>query len=172
MGILLSVWKKLPDIHSFRAFLLRQVNDQFLIGVTGIIFNEKNEVLLVKHTYRRVPWSLPGGYLKTKEHPKVGLTREIYEETGFRVKIKRAVLTKTNHDGKIDISYFGILVSGRFRSCDEVSHHRFADPAKLPPLITDQYEQIAEALVYKKAYDRRHRWAQTTHIIKRLFTFH
>lgn len=47
---------------------MRVVQDQFLIGVTGIIFNEKREVLLFKHSYRQTVWSLPGGYLKSGEN--------------------------------------------------------------------------------------------------------
>ena len=61
------------------------VQDQFLVGVTGVIFNEKNEVLLFKHTYRKQSWSLPGGYLKAGEHPAEALEREIKEESGLVV---------------------------------------------------------------------------------------
>lgn len=166
MNILLSIWKKLPNSHSLRRFLLRRVNDHFLIGVTGIIFNHKNEVLLLKHTYRRVAWSLPGGYLQANEHPKSGLIREIFEETGLKVKIIRIVMTKTNHEGKLDISYFGVIIAGRFRASDEVSHHKFVSVTNLPKLIEDQYEQIAEAYKRKNQYDRQRRWEK----IKSLFS--
>jgi 8-oxo-dGTP diphosphatase len=172
MSILLFIWKKLPKIHTLHAFLLRRVNDQFLIGVTGVIFNDKNEVLLLKHTYRRVPWSLPGGYLQTKEHPKVGLAREIEEETGFVVKVVRIIMTKTNHKGHLDISYFGVLDSGEFRESSEVSHYKFVSVENLPKLIDDQYEQISVGLERKVAFDRKHRWDKATAILKRAFSFH
>ena len=35
-------------------FLMDFFQNKFLVGVTGVIFNEKNEVLLFKHTYRHV----------------------------------------------------------------------------------------------------------------------
>lgn len=167
--MLLNIWKRLPNIQTLHSFLLRRVNDQFLIGVTGVIFNEKNEVLLLKHTYRRVPWSLPGGYLQAKEHPKAGLAREIEEETGFIVRIIRTIMTKTNHKGHLDISYFGVLVSGKFRPCDEVSHYKFVSAEKLPKLLDDQYEQITEALIRKRQYDNRHRWERLKQSMKKYF---
>ncbi len=165
MGILLSTWKKLPHIHQLHTFLLRRVNDQFLIGVTGVIFNEKNDVLLLKHTYRRVAWSLPGGYLQAKEHPKTGLAREILEETGFRVRVIRIVMTKTDHKGRLDICYFGVYESGEFTRSDEVSAYKFVSVLKLPKLIDDQYEQIAEGLKRKKEFDRKHRWQKMKNLV-------
>ena len=70
MTILLKIWKSLKLPTSLQLFAMRRVNDQFLIGVTGIIFNDQNEILLIKHSYRdNGKWSLPGGYIKGKEHP-------------------------------------------------------------------------------------------------------
>lgn len=160
MTFLLTLWKKLPLTKSLRVMLLRQLNDQFLIGVTGVIFNEKNHVLVVKHTYRQVAWSLPGGYLKANEHPKAGLAREIEEETGFKVHIIRIIKTTTHFDGRLDLSYFGVLKSGTFRPSDEVIKHKFVPVEKLPKLLHDQYEQIMTGLERKKAHDTQKRWQQ------------
>src|SRR5580704_7392615 len=105
---LLQLWKNLKAGKMFQIFLLRVVNEKFLIGVTGVIFNENHEVLLVKHSYRRVPWSLPGGYLQAKEHPKKGLEREIHEETNFKVHVERILMTKHDKDTpRIDMCYVG-----------------------------------------------------------------
>jgi len=64
---------------------MRLLQDQFLVGVTGVIFNDTDEILLLKHTYRRFEWSTPGEYIKAKEHPKEAIEREIEEESGFIV---------------------------------------------------------------------------------------
>lgn len=166
MQLHLRLWKKLSVFTALRRTILRLVNDQFLIGVTGVVFNHKNEVLLVKHTYRNHPWSLPGGFLQHKEYPKAGLEREIFEETGFTVKIIKIITTKTNRKGNIDLSYFGEYVSGEFQASEEVSHYKFVSPEKLPKLLDDQYHQISEGLLRKKAYDSRKRWQN----IKSFFT--
>lgn len=157
MKTLLKIWKHVPFNKSLRTFFLRTINDQFLIGVTGVIFNDKNEILLLKHTYRKTAWSLPGGYLQAKEHPRQGLAREIKEETGFTVKIIKYIKTRTNNDGRIDLCYFGKYKSGRFKKSDEVIKYKFAPVSELPKLIDDQYEQIAEALATKKEHDFKKR---------------
>ncbi|MBW7955514.1 NUDIX domain-containing protein [Patescibacteria group bacterium] len=169
MKPLLKLWKKLPFSRAARVFILKILNDQFIIGVTGVIFNDKNQILVLKHTYRKVPWSLPGGYLKADEHPKVGLAREIEEETGFVVHIIRIIKTKAEKDGRLDISYFGEYKSGKFRPSAEVTNYRFVAVDKLPELIEDQYEQIAEAVERKKLYDRQQRWKFVTHKVPHFF---
>lgn len=156
--MLLQIWKKLQLPQPLQVFLMRFANDQFLIGVTGVIFDDNNQILLLKHTYRRVAWSLPGGYLKANEHPKVGLAREIMEETGFSVKVIQIIRTQTDHKGRLDLSYFGIFDSGEFRASDEVIAYKFVDPHRLPKLLDDQYKQIDEALQRKNRYDSEHRW--------------
>ena len=140
---LLQVWKHLAPAKSLQIKLLRLLNDKFLIGVTGVIFNEKYEVLLVKHSYRRVPWSLPGGYLQVNEHPKKGLEREIYEETHFKIHTEKILMTKHDKDTpRIDMCYVGTYLTGKFKASDEVVDFGFFANDKLPKLINDQYKQI------------------------------
>lgn len=153
MSLLISAWKYLPLGKTLRRLGLWILNDRFLIGVTGVIFDEDNKILLLKHTYRRVAWSLPGGYLQSQEYPKTGLTREILEETGFKVKVIKIITTKTDKRGRIDLSYFGMYRSGKFTPSEEVSAYRWAPLTKLPRLLTDQYEQIHEAYRRKLEYD-------------------
>lgn len=140
---LLKVWRNLALATAVQIRVLRIFNDEFLVGVTGVIFNDKHEVLLVKHSYRRVPWSLPGGFLQSGEHPKSGLQRELYEETNFKVFIEKII--KTQHDKKtarLDMCYVGIYKGGKFKKSNEVIDYGFFDLSNLPPLIDDQYKQI------------------------------
>ncbi|CAN5296295.1 NUDIX domain-containing protein [soil metagenome] len=167
--MLLKIWKKLNLPQPLQVFLMRFANDQFLIGVTGVIFNEKNEVLILKHTYRKVAWSLPGGYLKANEHPKVGLAREIMEETRFTVHVIKIIRTQTDHKGRLDMCYYGIFEGGTFKPSEEVIDYKFVDPLHLPKLLDDQYKQIAEACKRKKQYDAEHRWQAAKKKIFSLF---
>lgn len=167
MKHLLKAWKKISISRTARTLILKTVNDQFLIGVTGVIFNDKNEVLLVKHSYRRVAWSLPGGFLQQGEHPKAGLAREVEEETGFKVHIIKIIKTKVEDDGRLDISYYGAYVSGEFQASDEVTDFKFVPVDKLPKLIDDQYEQISEGYQRKVTYDRQKRWKKIKNFLPR-----
>jgi len=151
----LQLWKHLRLAKAFQIKMLRLVNDEFLIGVTGVIFNDKQELLLVKHSYRRVAWSLPGGYLQAKEHPKKGLEREIYEETNFKVHVEKILMTKHDKETpRIDMCYVGIYSKGKFKASDEVIDFGFFAKDKLPKLIDDQYKQIE--IGYKR-YNELHK---------------
>ncbi len=118
---------------------MRFFQSQFLVGVTGVIVNDKKQVLLFKHTYRQHPWSLPGGYMKTGEHPREALEREIKEETGLVVCTDELLKTRTDREtARLDICYSGTLIGGEFTPTDEVSEYGFFAVDKLPLLRRNQ----------------------------------
>ena len=55
------------------------------IGVNTAIFNDRGQILLVKHSYGRKGWHLPGGGAEPDESIQDTAVRETYEETGLRV---------------------------------------------------------------------------------------
>ena len=126
---------------------MRIFQDKFLVGVTGIIFNDKKEILLFKHRYRAHSWSLPGGYLKSGEHPKEGLEREIKEESGLVVSVDQSLKTRTDRDSsRLDICYTGVLIGGEFVPTHEVSEFGFFAQDNLPLLRSNQVFLIDSAL--------------------------
>lgn len=169
MKLLLQLWKHVPFGKPIRAFMLRQINDEFLVGVTGVIFNKKNHILILKHTYRKTAWSLPGGYLQAKEHPREGLAREIKEETGFKVEVLKFLKSRTNRHGRLDLCYVGRYKSGTFKASEEVSNFRFVTLNNLPKLINDQYDQITQGLEMKKELDFEKRLDAVKNFVPNLF---
>jgi ADP-ribose pyrophosphatase YjhB (NUDIX family) len=152
-GLLLALWKKLNFSKNFQLNIIRMFQDQFLVGVTGLIFNEKNEVLLFKHTYRQTAWSLPGGYMNGKEHPKEALVREIMEESGFTVSIDWRMKVRTDRDtARLDISYIGTYIGGEFVPSKEVSEARFCSMENLPPIRRNQLFLIKNALEQRERF--------------------
>ncbi|MFZ2299819.1 MAG: NUDIX hydrolase [Candidatus Moraniibacteriota bacterium] len=152
-GLLLDLWKKLNFSKHFQLNIIRMFQDQFLVGVTGLIFNEKNEVLVFRHTYRQTAWSLPGGYMNGKEHPKEALAREIKEESGFTVSIDWRMKVRTDREtARLDISYIGTYIGGEFVASGEVSEARFCSLDNLPPIRRDQLFLIEKALEQRKQF--------------------
>lgn len=150
-NLLGKIYKALHLPKNFQLFLMRFLQDQFLVGVTGIIFNEKNEVLLFKHTYRSHAWSLPGGYLKSGEHPREALEREIKEESGLVVSVDEPLKTRTDRDSaRLDMCYTGVLIGGDFVPTHEVSEYGFFALDKLPLIRKNQLFLIDEVLRQKK----------------------
>jgi ADP-ribose pyrophosphatase YjhB (NUDIX family) len=148
---LAKIWRALHLPKDMQLFVMRSVQDQFLVGVTGIIFNDKNEVLLFKHTYRAHAWSLPGGYMKSGEHPREALEREIKEESGLVVSVDGSLKTRTDRDtARLDMCYTGVLIGGDFIPSAEVSEYGFFAPDKFPLLRKNQIFLIDEALTQRK----------------------
>ncbi|KKQ98273.1 MAG: NUDIX hydrolase [Candidatus Woesebacteria bacterium GW2011_GWC1_43_10b] len=151
-GLLLSFWKVLKLPYNLQLFIMRRLNDQFLVGATGIFLNDRNEILLFKHTYRNTnSWSLPGGYVKAKEHPKEGLEREVKEESGLVVSADERLKIRTDRDSaRLDITYVGTFIGGEFTPSKEVSKAAFFAFDSLPLLPKDQLIFIEKALEEKK----------------------
>ena len=151
MEILAKIWRMLHLPKSIQLFVMRIFEDQFLIGVTGIILNSKNEILLFKYGYRQTEWGLPGGYIKAKEHPQEALEREIEEETGYVVSVDEELKIRTDRkSARIDIGFVGKLMGGEFRKSSEVSEAKFFSFDNLPMLISKQQLFIIEQTLYRK----------------------
>lgn len=145
--ILAKLYKALHLSKKLQLLVMRFFQDQFLVGVTGIIFNDHNEILLFKHTYRTHAWSLPGGYMKSGEHPRETLEREIKEESGLIVSVDESLKTRTDRDNaRLDMCYTGILIGGDFKPTHEVSEYGFFTQDKLPLLRKNQIFLIDQAL--------------------------
>ena len=149
-SLFVIVWKLLNLPKGMQLFFMRFFQNQFLVGVTGVIFNQKNEVLLFKHKYRPHPWSLPGGYLETGEHPKEALEREIKEESGLVVSADESLKTRTDRtSSRLDMCYIGVFIGGEFTPSHEVSEYGFFSQDKMPLLRSNQVFLIEQALQQK-----------------------
>lgn len=145
---LTGLWRLLHLPKTWQLSFMRLFQDQFLVGVTGVIFNEKNEVLLLRHSYREQNgWSLPGGYIKAKEHPKEGLEREIKEESGLVVSADTRYKIRTDREtARLDIVYVGTFIGGQFRPSAEVTEAKFFPFESLPLIWKDQLVLIKKIL--------------------------
>lgn len=136
---LAKLWRRLGFTKTIQLMVMRLMHDTFLVGLTGIITNDKNEILLFKHNYRAHEWSLPGGYMKSGEHPKEGLEREILEESGLVVSVDDSLKTRTDRtSARLDLCYTGVLIGGEFKPSAEVSEYGFFALDKMPHLRSNQ----------------------------------
>ena len=60
------------------------------LGASAIIFNEKGKSLLTKREDNGL-WCLPGGAVEAGESVAEACIREVFEETGLHVRVKRLV---------------------------------------------------------------------------------
>lgn len=154
--LLTHTWKKLNFGKSIQLRIMRIFQDEFLVGLTGVILDDKDRVLVVNHSYRDGDyWSLPGGYMKGKETPREGLAREIEEETGLIVFVEKEVRTRTDREtARLDISLVGRYVSGEFTPSDEVKQAAFFAFEDLPRISQNQLLLIRSILQSRKKEEK------------------
>lgn len=88
------------------------------IGVRGLVVDEEGRILLVRHSYGRLAWHLPGGGVKRRESIEDALHRELREEAGvFATGPVRLLGTYSNlREGKSD--HISVFVVDRWRRQD------------------------------------------------------
>jgi 8-oxo-dGTP pyrophosphatase MutT (NUDIX family) len=69
-----------PHVSRLRAVLGSEL--LLLPSVTGIVYDNRDRILLVRHTDGDV-WSAPGGSVEPNETPADAVVREVWEETGL-----------------------------------------------------------------------------------------
>lgn len=74
------------------------------LGAAAVIFDSQGQVLLVKHSYGRLNWELPGGYAEADESIVETALREVREETGLGVRARHC--TGTYYDPEHDMHHF------------------------------------------------------------------
>lgn len=143
--ILLKIWRVLP--LWIQIFLSRFIRPLFQVFAAAVIFNNDNEILLVKSTYQRFhPWGLPGGSLDYGESAEDAALREVWEETGFQVEIERLLLVKTWRPDRLGLYYLCKIIGGEFRPTDEVSEFGYFSLEHLPdvrPVDVNMIKQLS-----------------------------
>lgn len=118
-----------------------------LKSVAGIIFSpDRSSLLLIQR--RDVPvWVLPGGGIDPGETPESAVVRELWEETGFKVKIERLVgdYFPINRLSKRTHLYECTIVSGEAQTSSETKGVHFFPIASLPQMPPPYLEWIEDA---------------------------
>jgi 8-oxo-dGTP pyrophosphatase MutT (NUDIX family) len=144
MKYLLKIWRVLP--LGIQVILSRIIRPLFQVFAAGVIFNQDNKILLVKSTYQRLhPWGLPGGSLDYGESPEDAVKREVWEETGLIVEIKRFLLVKTWSPDRVGMYYLCEITGGEIHPTDEVSEADYFSLDDLPdvrPVDVDMFKAL------------------------------
>jgi mutator protein MutT len=82
--LIAKLWHLTPP--RLRRWTMRATQAQFTVTAGALVFNDKGEVLLLKHRFRAGSgWGLPGGFMEKGEQPIDALRRELREEIGLEL---------------------------------------------------------------------------------------
>ena len=127
------------------------MHTSYKLGAAAIIVNEQSSILLVKHSYGRLNWEIPGGGTEESESIVETVVREVLEETGLQVVARHT--TGIYYEPEIDLLCFVFLChpqDGDFDSLrpdnEEISQCAFWPPDALPRPISDfTIRRVADA---------------------------
>ena len=149
--LLLQIWSFLPKrLQNLASLILRP---RYQVSTGAIIFNDRGQLLLCEHTYRRLrPWGLPGGDLKVGEDPMDGVKREVFEETGLSVQNARLFLAESSGEvQRVLLTYHCTGIRGSFVENEEVRRIKYFDITELPEFCPQEHTTIQKALALLKA---------------------
>ena len=127
------------------------------LGCTAILFDNDQKILLTQRTDNK-RWCLPGGGIDPGESVEECCIREMFEETGMHVKIKKLVSVSSNPhmlveypDNRIHsvaLTFEVEAVGGKLRLSDETIDYGYfsLDELKNVDLIEPHRERISDAL--------------------------
>lgn len=111
-----------------------------LIGAAAVILDSEGKVLLVKHSYGKNNWDLPGGKGEDSESAEETAIREVFEEVGLEVKIQE--LTGVYYEPNYDMHHFAFIakiINTQLPqpSSPEILECKFYSRDELPKPISD-----------------------------------
>ena len=105
------------------------------VSVAGLVCNEKDEVLLIRHPWRG--WEYPGGMVEPGETLQDALIREIKEETGVDAEITGFVgICKNVKKDIVNIDFICRYLGGELCTSDESLEVRWVSKKDAQEMVT------------------------------------
>jgi len=142
-------------------------------GCVGIVFDHHEKLLLVKR--RDIPvWVFPGGGIEKGETPKEAVIREVFEESGYKVKITRKIAEYTYKvSGKKNHVFKCKILSGNPRTSSESKEIGLFNTDNLPkprhPVIDQWLKDLY--LNQKNVIKRQIEPVKTREVLRQLFKY-
>jgi 8-oxo-dGTP diphosphatase len=120
------------------------------MGAAAFVLDAHGSVLLVRHTYGRLNWELPGGVSELGESVLDTALRELHEETGLRATADR--ITGVYYEPEVDAHHFVVactveLTEAPLPASAEISDCAYWPASELPrPISSFTIQRIEDAL--------------------------
>lgn len=142
--ILSAMWRRLTG--RLQWYLLWLAHSKFIVGISGVVLNDKNEVLLLRHRFwREGVWGLPSGYANRNESLPACFAREVLEETGYRINVEALLRVVSGYKLRLEANYLARLIGGSLRlDRKEVLEARFFPIDALPSELLNSHRELIQ----------------------------
>ncbi|MFI0240637.1 NUDIX domain-containing protein [Streptomyces sp. NPDC016845] len=137
------IWHGLRGSLQWRVLWMSHA--KFVVGVTGIVRDEQQHVLLLRHRMwsKRRPWGLPTGFAVKGEEFGDTVVREVREETGLDVAVGRLVRLNSGFKLRAEVTYEARLTGGTLRIDPfEILEARWFAVDELPDGLLDAHRRL------------------------------
>lgn len=144
--------RRFPFLYPLLVYLVQALAARFTVGVSGVVFNSRGDILLLEHVFRGAyPWGLPGGWVRRRERPQDALRRELLEEVGLAVRVGRPILIELDGPpGHLETAFLCEVEGETKHLSSEVLATRWVSPNALPDgLYWLDREMVAQALAFR-----------------------
>lgn len=163
-GILLPVINRLQDnapyCKTFYNSLKFKYSGHFIypprLAADVIVYNFKNEVLLIERKNEPYGWAIPGGFLDYGEKVEDAAVRELSEETGIKLSVEDITLLEIYSDPKRDkrghtvtAVYYGFSDEKPVAS-DDAKNAAFYTHENLPEQIAFDHRDVLKDFFKKR----------------------
>lgn len=131
------------------------------IGVGVVCFNDRNQILLLRHVFHpTAPWGIPGGWLNRNESPAECAIRELREETGItQVTLGQVVqIFKDAPPQHLGITYIASIEQDPIQLSSEIMEWRWFETDKLPTMFSSVKQSIEKAV---RIQEKEEHWLET-----------
>ncbi|MCX7895048.1 MAG: NUDIX hydrolase [Thermoanaerobaculum sp.] len=122
------------------------------LTVDAVVLHPRQGVLLVQRKFPPFAgyWALPGGFVETGESCEEAVVREVFEETGVRVRVVAllGVYSQPGRDPRghtVSVVYLCQPLTGQPQGGDDASRAQFFPELGAVPLAFDHGQILADA---------------------------
>lgn len=139
-------------------------NGKLAVGCSAAVFDENNEHILLIRRTDNDKWAVPGGYMEAGENFTEACAREVFEETGLQVQVKRLISIYTSPhillkypDGNrwqlVVLHFEAKIMNGKLSQSDESTALKFYTPEETVSLdmgLLDRF-RVADAFAKQES---------------------
>ena len=145
-----GIWRRTPPW--LRGAITWTVNGKVIVGVSGVLLNAEDQVLLLRHRFHndRI-WGLPGGWLSPGETVYDCWRREVKEELALDTSIEGIVCHRATRQ-VLEFYLLGRIGGGQLKIDPvEILEARFFSAEELPHMERYGTQVIRKALLQVEA---------------------